>query len=122
MAVGFSNDLTLQYKQNVYHIELEVSGWDKANFQVLAPVASPLYIYGSLDSGQPQGQSLPSGNYGATLAQNWSAIQAVNLATGTATGTISGAGIYSVTVNTRYVKLAGGAADVYGLIQFNTKV
>jgi hypothetical protein len=70
----------------------------------------------------PQGSLLPSGNYGAQLAQNWSAVQAVNLATGSATGTISGAGIYSVPVNTRYLKLAGGGADVYGLIQFNAKL
>lgn len=122
MAVGYSNDLTQKYKQNIYHIELEVSGWDTVNFQVLAPVASPLYIYGSLDDGMPQGSLLPDGNYGAALAQNWSPIQGVNLATGSATSSISGAGIYSVPVNTRYVRLGGGGADVYGLFQLNNKI
>lgn len=122
MSVGYSNDLTNQYKQNIYHIELEVSGWDSVNFQVLAPVAAALSIYGSLDDGMPQGVLSQSGNYGAQLAQNWSPIQAVNLATGSATGTISSAGIYSVPVKTRYLKLSGGGANVYGLIQFNHKI
>lgn len=121
MGLGYSNDLTKQYKQNLYHIELEVSGWDTVNLQVLAPVASTLYIYGSLDDGMPQGQLLPGGNYGASLAQNWSSIQAVNLATGAAVNTIAAAGIFSIPVNTRYVKLGGGG-DVYGLLQFNGKL
>lgn len=122
MSVGYTRDLTRQYKQNIYHIELEVSGWDTATFQVLAPVAATLYVYGSLNDGMAQGQLYPSGNYGAGLALNWSSIQAVNLATGSAVSSISGAGVYSVTVNTPYIKLEGGGADVYGLFQFNSKV
>jgi len=70
----------------------------------------------------PHGSLLPSGNYGANLAINWSAIQAVNLATGTAVSSISAAGIYSVPVNTRYIKLQGGGADIYRLLQFNGKI
>jgi len=122
MAVGYSNNLTNDYKQNVYHIELDVSGWDTATFQVVAPLASTMYIYGTIDDGMPQGSLLPSGNYGANLAINWSSIQAVNLATGSAVNSISGAGIYSVPVNTRFIKLGGGGADVYRLLQFNSKI
>ena len=122
MGLTYSNDLTNQYKENIYHIELDVSNWDTANFQVIAPVANTLYIYGTLDNGMPQGQLLPSGNYGAELAINWSAIQAVNLATGSAVSTIAAAGIFSVPVNTRFIKLGGGGADVYRLLQFNAKI
>ncbi len=122
MGLAYSNNLTNEYKQNIYHIELNVSGWDTATFQVVAPVAATMYIYGTLDDGMPQGQLLPTGNYGAELALNWSSIQAVNLATGAAVNTIAGAGIYSVPVNTKYIKLGGGGADVYGLLQFNSKI
>lgn len=122
MGLAYSNDLTQEYKQNVYHINLEVAGWDTTTFQVLAPVAATLYIYGSLNDGMPQGSVLPSGNYGAQLAIDWSAVQAVNLATGSAVSSISAAGLYSVPVNTRFLRLGGGGADVYGLIQHNIKI
>lgn len=122
MSVSYSNELTKEYKANLYHINLEVSGWDTVNFHVLAPVAGTVYIYGTLDDGMPQGSLLPSGNYGAQLATNWSAIQGVNLATGTAVDNITGAGIYSVPVNTRFIRLGGGGADVYRLLQQNIKI
>lgn len=122
MGLGYSNDLTLKYKQNVYHIELEVSGWDTVNIQAVAPVAAPIFIYGSLDDGMPQGSLLPDGNYGAQLAINWSPIQGVNLASGSAVSSITDASIISIPVNTRYLRLGGGGADVYRLLQFNGKL
>lgn len=122
MSVGITKDLTFQYKQNVYHIELEVTGWDKISFQVLAPIAAPISVYGTLNDGMSQGSLYPSGNYGADRALDWTAIQATNIATGTAATTISTAGIYTVPVNSPYIRLAGGGANVYGLFQFNSKV
>tara|TARA_R110000868_G_scaffold169953_4_gene405055 strand:+ start:414 stop:785 length:372 start_codon:yes stop_codon:yes gene_type:complete len=122
MSIRYTNDLTLEYKQNVYHIELDVSGWDTVTFQAVAPVASAIFIYGSLDNGMSTGQSIPAGNYGAQLAINWTGVQAVNLATGSAVSSISAAGNYSVPVNTQFLKLQGGGADVYRLIQFNSKL
>lgn len=121
MSVRYTNDLTLKYKQNVYHIELDVSGWDTVTFQAVAPVASAIFIYGSLDNGMSLGQSIPAGNYGAQLAINWTGVQAVNLASGASVSSISAAGMYSVTVNNQFLKLQGGGADVYRLLQFNTK-
>ncbi len=114
-------DLTREYKQNVYNISLDVSGWDTVTFQVLAPVSGTLAIYGTLNDGMSQGSLYPSDNYGANRARDWSPIQAVNLATGSAVNTITAAGIYAVPVNTTYIRLNGGG-DIYGLFQFNSKI
>lgn len=121
MSVNKTLDLTQQYKQNVYNIALNVSGWDTVNLQVLAPVASTMYIYGTLNDGMSNGSLYATDNYGADRARDWSAVQAVNLATGSAVTTISAAGIYSVPINFPYLKVGGGG-DVYGLFQHNLKV
>jgi len=122
MSIVNSQDLTTKYKQNVYHIELEVGGWDTVTIQAVAPVAAPIYVYGTLDNGMSLGQSIPAGNYGAQLAINWTGVQAVNLATGSAVSSISAAGLYAVPVNSQFIKLQGGGADVYRLLQFNNKI
>lgn len=122
MSLRYTNDLTQQYKDNIYHIELDVSNWDTVTIQAVDPVAAPIFIYGTLDNGMPQGSLLPSGNYGAELAINWTGVQAVNLASGAAVSSISAAGLYAVPVNTQFLKLQGGGADVYRLIQFNNKI
>jgi hypothetical protein len=116
MGLGRPQDLTTLYKSNVYNIALDVSGWDKVTFQVLAPVSGTLAVYGTINDGMSQGSLYPSDNYGADRARDWTPIQATNLATGTAGTTISAAGLYSVPVNTPYVRLNGGG-DVYGLFQ-----
>lgn len=126
MSVGNTHDLTQRYKQSgtpggVYGISLEVSGWDTVTFQAIAPVSGILSIYGTLNDGMSQGSLYSTDNYAADRARDWSAVQAVNLATGSAVSTISAAGIYSVPVNTPYLRLAGGG-DVYGLFQFNSKI
>lgn len=123
MAVFNQQDLTDKYKQNVYSISLNVSGCDTVTFQAVAPVANPIYIYGTIDDGMPQGSLLASdNNYSAQLAINWTGVQAVNLATGAATSSISAAGLYAVPVNSSYLKLQGGGADVYRLLQLNNKI
>jgi len=114
-------DLTQQYKTNVYHIELNVSGWDNVTFQVIGAVSGTLAIYGTINDGMSQGSLYPNNNYAANRARDWSPIQAVNLATGSAVNTITAAGLYSVPVKTPYVRLNGGG-DVYGLWQFNSKI
>jgi hypothetical protein len=123
MSVFNQKDLTQKYKQNVYNIALDVSGWDTVTFQVVAPVAAPLYIYATIDDNMPQGQLLsPNNNYKAANAANWSPVQAVQLATGSAVTSISTAGLYSVPVNAPYLKVGGGGANVYGLWQNNLKI
>ncbi len=114
-------DLTLEYKQNIYDIKLDVSGWDKVSFQVLAPVSGTLAVYGTINDGMSQGSLYSRENYGANRARDWSPIQATPLATGTAATTIATAGIYTVPVNSTYVRIYGGG-DVYGLFMFASKV
>lgn len=123
MSVANSHDLTNKYKQNIYNIALDVSGWDTVTFQVLAPVASTLYIYGAIDDNMPQGSLLAANNnYNASNVVNWTGVQAVQLATGTAVSSITTAGLYSVPVNAPYMKIGGGGANVYGLWQHNIKI
>lgn len=123
MSIAFNNDLTQKYKQNIYNIALNVSGWDTVNLQVIAPVAATMYIYGALDDNMPQGSLLSANNnYNPDNVQRWSSVQAVNLATGSAVTSITDAGIYSVPVNFPYLKVGGGGANVYGLWQHNIKV
>lgn len=123
MSVANSHDLTNKYKQNIYNIALDVSGWDTVTFQVLAPVASTLYIYGAIDDNMPQGSLLAANNnYNASNVVNWTGVQAVQLATGTAVSSITTAGLYSVPVNAPYLKIGGGGANVYGLWQHNIKI
>lgn len=123
MAVFNQQDLTQKYKQNVYSISLNVSGWDTATFQVIAPVANPLYVYSAIQDNMPQGSLLPpNSNYDADNVTNWAGVQAVQLATGTAVSSISTAGLYRVTINAPFLKIGGGGANVYGLWQNNQKV
>lgn len=121
MSVQNTRDITQAYKQSIYNLPLDVSGWDTVNIQVVAPIAGIVSIYGTLNGGMSQGSLYPDNNYGAERALDWSAVQAVNLATGSAVSTISAAGIYSVPVNFPYLKLGGGG-DIYGLWQSNIKI
>lgn len=119
MALNYGYDGTLQYKQNIYNIYLDLSGWDKTTIQVAAPQSGSMGvigIYGTNDAGARLG--FTDGN--AQLATNFNAVQATNLATGTASTTISAAGDYQVTLGTRFLKLYGGA-DVYRLFFNNQK-
>lgn len=118
MAIGFPRDLTRDYKNGIYNIQLDMSGWDKATIQVVAPVAAPIYVYGSNDGNALQG--VREGN--AELAINFSAVQVTNLATGVAANSFSTAGNYKIDINARFLKIAGGGADVYRMLLFNSKI
>lgn len=123
MSLTYNNDLTQKYKQGLYNISLNVSGWDTVAFQVIAPVAGTMYIYGAMDDNMPQGSLLAANNnYDPDNITRWSSVQAVNLATGSAVNTITDAGIYSVPVNFPYLKVCGGGANAYGLWQTNIKI
>lgn len=122
MSLGNSQDLTKRYKQNIYNISLNVTGWDTVTFQFIAPIAGTTYIYGAIDDNMPQGSLLAANNnYDPDNIRNWSAVQAVQLATGSAVSSVTAAGLYAVPVNAPYMKLGGGG-DIYGLWQFNSKI
>lgn len=118
MALGHPLDVTTKYKQNIYSITLDVSGWDKVCVHAIAPLAAPISVYGSNDAGAITG--VTQGN--AELAINFSLVQATPLSTGTAATTIASAGLYTVPVNAQFLRLQGGGADVYKLLVFESKV
>jgi hypothetical protein len=116
MSLGRPLDVTLEYKQNIYNISLDVSGWDKIGVQLVPPLEAPIHVYGSNDGGALQG--VREGN--AQLATNFEPIQVTPLATGTPANSMAAAGAYVIPVNMQYLKLTG--ADVYGLLLFNQKI
>jgi len=90
--------------------------------QTVAPILGTMYIYGTIDSGASQGNN--QGN--ATLAINYTAIQATNLATGSAVTSITAAGMYTVNAaNQQFVRLQGNPADtptnIYRILLWNSK-
>jgi len=124
MALGhLVQDQAATYN-SVYKINMDMSGWDKTTIQVVAPIYGQIYVYGSNDGDQVTGVQMGD----ASLAINFTPIQATNLATGTAVNSISAAGNYSVPVNAQFLRLQGnpttGAtiANVYKILLFNSKI
>lgn len=121
MAIGKPLDLTNQFN-TVYNITEDMSGWDKTTVQVVTPMSGVIFIYGSNDGNGLQG--VRQGN--ASLAINFTPIQATNLATGAAVTSISAAGNYEVDINAQFLRLQGNPAatptNVYKLLLFNTKI
>lgn len=121
MAVGkplsdFSAEFNSQYK-----ITLDVSGWDKTTIQTTGAVLGTINIMGSNDAGA---NASSQGN--ASLAINFTPIQAKNLATGSMVNAIYGAGLFEVDVNAQFLRLQGAPAgtptNVYRLLLFNSKI
>ena len=104
-----------------YKINLDLSHWDQTTIHVVGPVIGRINILGSNDSGaQPQNTQ---GN--ASLAINFSPIQATDLSTGTAVNAIYGPGLFKVPVNAQFLSLQGAPAatptSVYRILLFNYK-
>ena len=118
-----AEDLTRQFN-SVYHIYRDVSSWDKMTIQVVAPIlGTALYVYGTLDAGY--NKDVTQGD--ASKSINYTPIQVVNLATGSAVSSITAAGMYRVTANDQqFVKLQGNPAgtptNVYRILMWNSKV
>lgn len=118
MGLSKTLDQTRNYKGGNYNLIVDVSGWDNTTFQFVAPVNGTINITGSSDMGSPQ---VASGYYNPNLAQNFTAIQAINLSTGGAVTSVTAAGQYSISNKMQFIRLSGGG-DVYKLIQTNTKI
>ena len=102
---------------NQRFVNLDIGEWDRVTIGVVAPITGTAYIYGSIDGGELQG--VTQGN--AALATNFTPVQAVNLATGSAVTSITAAGNYQLDVNTKYIRVGGGGLSVYKLLTFQTK-
>jgi len=124
MALGHLVQNQAATYNSVYKINMDMSGWDKTTIQVVAPIYGAMYIYGSNDGDQVTGVQMGD----ASLAINFTPIQATNLATGTAVNSISAAGNYKVDINAQFLRLQGnpttGAtiANVYKILLFNSKI
>lgn len=116
MAIGRNIDVTQDYKNSIYNLNLDMSGWDTCTIQLVAPVAGAISVYGSNDSGAILG--VTQGN--AELATHFTQIQGVNLATSTAVSSLATAGLLAVPINAQYLKITG--LDVYKMILFNSKI
>ena len=122
MAVGHQfPDQSAQFN-TTYNITLDLSGWDKSNIQVVAPIGGAIVVYASNDANAVLG--VTDGN--AELAINFSPVQVVNLATGSAVNSISAAGNYRYTVDAQFLRLQGTPAsagtNVYKLLLFHSKI
>jgi hypothetical protein len=103
---------------NQRQVTLDVGEYDKVTAQFIAPIVGTIYPYASLDGGEIQG--VQYGN--AALATNFTAVQATNLATGSAVSSITAAGLYTVTTNAKYLRFGGGGISVYKLLIDNSKI
>lgn len=122
MAIGKPLGDFSQEFNSVYNITLDLSGWDKTDIQVIAPVGGALAVYASNNSGFELG--VTQGN--AQLATDFYPVQVTNLATGTASTSIAGAGNYRYDVNAQFLRLQGvppqAGTNVYKLLLFNSKI
>ncbi len=122
MSLGRPLDDFSKEFNSLYKITLDMSGWDKTAVQIVAPTGGALVVYGSNDGDAVTGSQLGS----AELAINFTPIQATNLATGVATNSLSGAGLWSIPINGQFLRLQGTPAaagtNVYKLLLFNSKV
>ncbi len=121
MAIGKNfGDFSGTFNSN-YNITLDMSGWDKTTIQATGAVLGTVNIMGSNDGG-----ANASTEGDATLAINFTPLQAKNLATGTMVNAIYGAGMFEVDVNSQYLRLQGAPAAagtyVYRLMMFHSKI
>lgn len=122
LSKQITDNLTTTFN-SVYQLNRDISGWDKMTIQVVAPIlGTAIYIYGSLDSGSQEQNN--QGN--ASLAINYTPIQATNLATGSAVTSITAAGMYTVNAaNQQFVRIQGNPAgtptNVYRILLWNSK-
>ena len=108
-------DVTNEFNTN-NGVKLDVSEWESATCCFVAP-SGTISITGTNDGGAIEG--VTDGN--ATSSTNYSTIQAINLATGTAVTSVSTAGNYKITVGTKYIQLGGAsAAATKVLVQLTT--
>jgi len=121
MSLGRPLGDVSQTFNSVYKVTLDVSGWDGTTVQVVGPIGGRINLLGSNDGGQT---NFASGN--ASLAINFTPVQATDLSTGTTVNAIYGAGMFSVNVNAQYLRLQGSPASagtsVYRMNVFNSKI
>lgn len=97
-----SPDLSGKFNTD-FGIRIDAEMWQSVTIQVVGTVTGTVTISGSNDPGAVD--SVSAGN--AISSTNFTAIQATNLATGSAVTTIAAAGNYKITVGTRFIQISG---------------
>lgn len=108
-------DVTTEFKANNGH-KLDLSKWEIATFQFVNP-SGTIDITGSNDAGAVEGVS--DGNAHASL--NYTAVQAINLATGAPTTSVAAAGLYKVSVWCKFIQVGGAGANADKVLVFVNK-
>jgi hypothetical protein len=94
-------DVTTEFNRD-NRARLDLSGWNVATFQFINPSGS-IDFTGTNDGGEETGTLSSSPG----TSQNFSAIQATNLATGATVTSTAATGMYKVIINCKYVQIYG---------------
>jgi hypothetical protein len=105
----YYQDLTSDFNAN-NKIQIDVGMWQNVTVHFSGSISGTVNVTGTNDAGAVAGVS--DGN--PVSAANFTAIQATNLADGTAATSISSAGNYKITVGTRFIKVGGASAATTG--------
>lgn len=108
-------DLTEEFNAN-NRVRLDLGGWGHATCQIITP-SGTIDFTGTNDGGEETGTLNPS----PSSSGNFSSIQAINLATGTAVTSASGSGLYKITISSKYIQLFGIGVTVAKLLVFVNK-
>lgn len=114
--VSYTEDLTTKFNAN-NQITQDVSGWETASFHFVGPTGT-ISITGSNDGGAVTG----SVENNPMTADNFDAIQAVNMGSGSAVTAVTTADLYRINpIACKYIRLGGASAQATKLIMFLTK-
>lgn len=105
-------DISAEFNAN-NRARLDLSGWGNATFQIITP-SGTIDFTGTNDGGEETGTLNPSPG----ASGNFSSIQAINLATGTAVTSASTTGMYKVTINCKYVQIFGTGVTAAKILVF----
>lgn len=102
-------DLTADLNRDTF-AKIDVSQWQNATVQVVGNITGTINLTGTNDAGSVQG--VTDGN--ATSSLNYTAVQATNLATGSAVTAVAAAGNFKIVVGTKFIQIGGTNAAVSG--------
>lgn len=110
-------DVTIPFNSSNTFV-MDVSLWENVTVQFVSP-SGTINITGTNDG---LGATDPKTSFGnATTAANFTAIQAINLATGAAVSSVSAAGLYRIVVGCKYIKFGGASAAATKVLVYSNK-
>lgn len=104
-------DVTADFNAN-NGVKLDVSQWQNATIHLSGTPSGTISLTGTNDANAIQGVSDGS----AVSSANFTAIQATNLADGSAVTAIAAAGNFKIVVATKFIKIGGASAATTGKV------